>query len=206
MIKICGLTNREDLSKVATLAPDAIGFVLAKSPRKVSIEELPALTSMVPPGVSSFGVFVNPDEELVLKAIMVGGIDVVQLHGDEDPDFCKRFSPRVVKALRLRSEEDLERIKPYEGCVRGFLIDAWVEDQYGGTGRRVDLTLAARAIGMTERPVILAGGLSPENLEEVLKEVRPYGVDVSSGVERSPGKKDLSLCKRFVNIARSLGL
>lgn len=206
MIKICGLTNREDLSRVAMLAPDAIGFVLAKSPRKVSIEELPALTSMVPPGVSSFGVFVNPDEELVLKAIMVGGIDVVQLHGDEDPDFCKRFSPRVVKALRLRSEEDLERIKLYEGCVRGFLIDAWVEDQYGGTGRRVDLTLAARAIGMTERPVILAGGLSPENLEEVLKEVRPYGVDVSSGVERSPGKKDLSLCKRFVNIARSLGL
>ncbi len=206
MIKICGLTNREDLSRVAMLAPDAIGFVLAKSPRQVSIEELPALTSMLPPGVSSFGVFVNPDEELVLKAISVGGIDVVQLHGDEDSDFCKRFSPRVVKALRLRSEEDLERIKRYEGCVRGFLIDAWVEDKYGGTGRRVDLNLAARAIGMTERPVILAGGLSPENLEEVLKEVRPYGVDVSSGVERSPGKKDLSLCKRFVNIARSLGL
>ncbi len=206
MIKICGLTNKEDLTEIARLAPDAIGFVIAKSPRQVSPSDLPGLTSMLPPGVSSFGVFVNPEADLVQKTIIHGGIDIVQLHGNEGPDFCKRFFPRVVKALRLRSEKDLQEIRSYETCVRGFLVDAWAEDKYGGTGKRVDLRLARRAVEMTERPVILAGGLTPENLREIVQEVRPYGVDVSSGVEISPGQKALDLCRKFVCIARSLGL
>ena len=206
MIKICGITNEEDLKAIASLKPDAVGFILAKSPRQVDISKLRALVQVLPPGITTFGVFVNPAQELVEEAIFKGGVDIVQLHGDESPEFCQRFSPRVIKVFRFKAGDDIWCIKHYEPVVRGFLIDAWAEDKYGGTGKRVDVALAREIVDSTHRPVILAGGLKPQNLQRVVEMVRPFGVDVSSGVEMVPGKKDIGLCRDFIESARMLGL
>ncbi|OCC16118.1 Phosphoribosylanthranilate isomerase [Dissulfuribacter thermophilus] len=206
MIKICGITNLEDLKLIASLRPDAVGFVFARSPRQVGIEAVKKMVDELPPGISTFGVFVNPEKDLVDFAIREAGIDIVQLHGDESPEFCKLFPQRVVKALRVKADDDLDRFKVYEPYVRGFLVDAWCAQSYGGTGKRVDLELAKRLCGMFKRPVILAGGLDPSNLDEVLTCVQPFGVDVSSGVEERPGKKDLKRVKDFIIIARRFGL
>ena len=206
VIKICGITNKEDLASIARLRPDAVGFVLARSPREISLSKIKSLVALLPPGVSAFGVFVNPERALVEQAIRDGGIDIVQFHGDEPPELCECFSKRAIKALRLKKDDDLGLIKEYEPYVRGFLIDAWVEGKYGGTGKMLDVELSKRVVEMTNRPVILAGGLGPDNLSSVLEKVRPYGVDVSSGVEKGPGKKDIGRVQSFINIARSFGL
>lgn len=206
MIKICGITNEEDLMAVASLGPDAVGFVLARSLRQINTKMLVKLVAKVPPGLSTFGVFVNPNVNMVDEAISRAGIDIVQLHGEEPPEFCKRFAPRVVKVLRFKAGDDIGVLKHYESVVRGFLIDAWVEDQYGGTGKQVDVRLVKEIMNHTGKPVILAGGLTPRNLQCIVERVRPFGVDVSSGVETRPGKKDAGLCRDFIMIARELGL
>ena len=206
MIKICGITNEEDLMAVASLNPDAVGFVLARSPRQINTKTLLKLVAKVPPGLSTFGVFVNPNANMVDEAISRAGIDIVQLHGEESPEFCKRFAPRVVKVFRFKAGDDIGVLKDYESVVRGFLVDAWVEDQYGGTGKQVDVRLAKKIMNYTGKPVILAGGLTPRNLQCIVERVRPFGVDVSSGIETHPGKKDVGLCRDFIMIARELGL
>jgi len=206
VIKICGITNQDDLNVVAELGPDAVGFVFAESPRRVSLEDARHLISLLPPGITAFGVFVNPKKGFVDEAVARAGIDVVQLHGDEPPEFARLFYPRVVKAIRVKRGDDLSRYRAYEPFVRGFLVDAWSVDAYGGTGKTVDLELARSAQELFERPVILAGGFGPKNLSKVVNSVQPYGVDVSSGVEIRPGKKDPGLVRDFMIQAKALGL
>ncbi len=196
-IKICGIKSAEVASRVISLGAHAIGFVFAKSVRQVSLDTAREIVSSLPPMVQTFGVFVNPSIEEVEDVISCG-IDIIQLHGDEPVDFCKRFSSRLVKAIRIKCVEDIHSAKEYEPVVRAFLVDAWTDDAYGGTGKVADWDLASRAVQLLDRPVILAGGLNAGNVTEAIRIVQPYGIDVSSGVESSPGEKDISLIQEFI--------
>ncbi len=211
MIKICGITRLEDAAYALKCGADAIGFVFAKSKRQVSFEDARAIIAKLPPSALCFGVFVNPEEGLVKEAICRVGIDIVQLHGDEPVDFCASFPNRAVKVFRPRRIDELSLIKDYEKVVRAVLIDTWSHDAYGGTGKRLSLDIAVEAIKTVNSPVILAGGFSPHNIEDVLKQLSikgamPFGVDVSSGVEASYGKKDKGLIRQFIEKARAMGL
>ncbi len=202
-IKICGITDPAQAEVIAHEGADAIGLVFAKSSRQVNSHQAREIISVLPPFVQSVGVVVNPDPDELTQLIDLCGLDIVQLHGDESPDFCALFKNRAIKALRIRSSSDLENIKRYEAHVRGFLLDAWSSSAMGGTGMTFDWTLAEKALAITNKPVILAGGLDPDNVSRAIKQVRPWGVDVSSGVEDSPGKKNLVRVRKFIKAVRS---
>ncbi|QJA06152.1 phosphoribosylanthranilate isomerase [Thermosulfurimonas marina] len=189
-VKICGIIRAEDARLAISLGAHALGFIFyPQSPRFISPEAAREIVRNLPPLVTTVGVFVNETPERIREIVEAVGLDLVQLHGDEPPEVARIFFPRVIKALRLASEEDLSRIEDYRGCVRGILIEPRVKGFYGGSGKTLDWDLARKAVekGL---PVLLAGGLSPENIREAVERVRPYGVDVNSGVERGPGRKD----------------
>ncbi len=189
-VKICGLTRLEDALLATELGADALGFVFyPQSPRYVPPEKVRRIIAKLPPYVTTVGVFVNETRENIAKIVEATGLDLIQLHGDEPPEFCAYFLPRVVKAFRIRNAQDLERIDHYQGLVRAVLLDTFVPETPGGTGRIFDwrLALQAKEKGL---PVILAGGLRPENVAEAVAKVAPDGLDLSSGVESSPGRKD----------------
>ncbi len=189
-VKICGLTRQEDARLAVELGTSALGFIFyPRSPRYISPEEAREIIAQLPPLVTTVGVFVNEPPESVWEVVSRTGIDLVQLHGEESPEYCELFFPRVIKALRLKSAEDLEKIPAYQGKVRAILLDTYVRDIPGGTGQSFNWSWAreAKRYGL---PIILAGGLHPGNIKEALKEVQPYGIDLSSGVESSPGRKD----------------
>jgi phosphoribosylanthranilate isomerase len=190
-IKICGFTIPDEAVAAAYEGVDAIGLVFAKSPRQVSLSGAADIVRVLPPLVQTVGVFVNESVDGVRRVVDECGIDMVQLHGDEDVSYCGQFPGRVIKAFRVRSHDDIEKMLPYEDVVRGFLLDAWAPDAAGGTGRRFDWSIALDAVARLSRPVILAGGLTPENVREAVETVSPWGVDASSGVEKSPGRKDI---------------
>lgn len=199
-IKICGITHIDDALQACACGADALGLVFyEKSPRCVTREHARAIVAALPPFVTTVGLFVNEDPETIRKIVDYCGLDVIQLHGDEGPDACLFPPHRVLKALRVRGEESLVGIEAY--AVSALLLDAWHPESYGGTGQLGDWKLAARLAA--ERPVILAGGLNPENVAEAIRQVRPYGVDVSSGVESSPGRKDPALVAAFIRNARA---
>ncbi len=189
-VKICGITRLEDALLATELGADALGFVFyPKSPRYIPPERVRRIIAKLPPYVTTVGVFVNETRETVAKIAEVTGLDLIQLHGEEPPEFCAYFAPRVVKAFRVRKAEDLTTLREYRGLVRALLLDTFVPGVPGGTGKIFDwqLALKAREIGV---PIILAGGLTPENISQAVAKARPTGVDVSSGVESSPGIKD----------------
>lgn len=198
-IKICGITNLKDALAAAKLGADAIGFVFSKSPRKISPEKARDISLKLPWKVVRVGVFVNEPEERVNRAVRVCGLDLVQLHGDETPSYCSRISSRIIKAVRVKSEKDLLRIKKYK--VAAVLLDAYSKDRYGGTGKTFDWKIALRAkkYGV---PVILAGGINEMNVGEAVKRARPYAVDVSSGVESAPGRKNAKKMKKVIEIVK----
>jgi phosphoribosylanthranilate isomerase len=206
LIKICGITNLADALYAAEAGADALGFVFAESPRRVTPEQAAEIIPHLPARIAAVGLFVNAGREEILSVIARSGIKAVQLHGEETPELVEQLAealpqgdfawPRLVKAFRLRSADDLAQLKDYTQA-QAFLIDAWVKGKPGGTGKRADWQLAATAKNYG-RPIILAGGLGPENVAEALVQVRPYGVDVSSGVEIHPGKKDPEKIKAFV--------
>ena len=199
-VKVCGITRMEDATAAVEAGADALGFIFHKdSPRNISPTEAGAIVRALPPFVSTVGGFVNRVQEEVADFMKKAGLAVAQLHGDESPEFCT-FFPRVIKAVRVRGAEDLAGLSSYT-CVSAFLLDAYSSEAYGGTGRRLDWTLA-EAAAKTKR-IILAGGLDPGNVEEAVRTVRPYGVDVSSGVESSPGIKDHDLIREFVLRAKA---
>ena len=198
-IKFCGLTDPEQAQKIAEMGAHAIGMVFAKSPRKVSIDQAKAITNSLPPFVQSIGVFVNESIENIKKIVDLCGLDLVQLHGEEAPEVCKALYPRSIKVWRIKTIEDIEKLIPYEKYVRGFLLDAYSEKAYGGTGLTFDWRIAVEARKRLSRPVILAGGLNPENSREAIELVQPWGIDISSGVEISPGKKDLKKVSALFN-------
>jgi phosphoribosylanthranilate isomerase len=199
-IKICGITNLRDALTAAELGADAVGFVFySKSPRSVSPEEAKDIIRQIPPFVTTVGVFANQKESEIRQVIDVCGIDMIQLQGDEPPDVCMRLGYRVIKAVRVKDQESLNGMNSYR--VRAFVLDAYREDQLGGTGQSFDWELAIQAKKFGQ--IILAGGLTPENVTQAIHRVNPCGVDVSSGVEHRVGQKDPDKIRRFIENAKS---
>ena len=170
------------------------------SPRHVSIKTAAEISKQLPPFVMRAGVFVNPEEALVTRAIAECGLGLLQFHGDEPPEFCTQFGLMSMKAFRIRDAASLKEIPNYP--TDAYLLDAYSAKERGGTGEKFnwDLALAAQKFG---KPVFLAGGLTPENVADAVRKVRPFGVDVSSGVERSPGKKDHAKIRAFIDAVRA---
>ena len=198
-VKICGITNPEDAHAAVTAGADALGFVFyEKSPRCINPVAAANIISTLPPFVQTVGLFVNEDTEKINWTAEFCGLDIVQLHGDETPEDCLEVKRRVVKAFRIQNIISIDPLKNYQ--VAGFLLDAWSPDTYGGTGRTFnwELAEAAKQYG----PVILAGGLAPENIAEAIRVVNPYAVDVSSGVESALGKKDAEKVREFIKLAK----
>ena len=201
-IKICGITNTEDAHKAVELGADALGFIFAPSPRKISPEDASEIIIDLPPFVKTVGVFVNEDLQVIKNIIGQCGLDIVQLHGNESPDLCNKFMPRTIKALRVKDHSMPDRIIDYKGKVRAFLLDTYSPDKAGGTGKTFnwDMALKINEYGI---PIILAGGIGPSNVEEALSMVKPYGLDISSGIEEIPGKKDHKLMEELFEKIRS---
>ncbi len=195
-IKICGITNKEDALAAAHLGADALGFIFAPSPRKISAERAREIIKALPPFIKTVGVFVDEDPERVSSIVAMCGLDVLQLHGSESIDYCSSFDRRVIKAVRLRSRDDLENLSKYVNVVDALLLDTYVPNKLGGTGITFDWKLAveARRYGR----IILAGGLNPENVAAAISMVKPYAVDASSGLEQSPGVKDHEKMAQFI--------
>ena len=198
-IKICGITNIEDALFAAEAGADALGFVFyEKSPRYVSPETVDQIISMLPPFVTTVGLFVNAGGEVIETTVRLSGINVIQLHGDETPEECG-FAPHpVIKAVRVKDAGSLAGVERYP--VSALLLDAWNDQQYGGTGESFDWQLVRNLTG--KLPLVLAGGLNPDNVAEAIRVVAPYAVDVSSGVEISPGKKDHDKIRKFIQQVR----
>ncbi|MCM8783296.1 MAG: phosphoribosylanthranilate isomerase [Candidatus Omnitrophica bacterium] len=197
-VKICGITNLEDAKQAVDLGADILGFVFARSPRQITPQKAKAIIKNLPPFVIRVGVFVNEKLENIEKIVNFCRLNLVQLHGEESPDFCKKVRKfvGVIKAFRMRSALELKKMLNYD--VDAYLLDSFVTGVYGGTGKTFDWGLAIKAKRiLNKRPLILSGGLNPENIAQAIKKVRPYAVDTSSGVEKFPGKKDKVLLKRY---------
>jgi len=200
-VKICGITNLPDAQVAVEAGADALGFnFYEKSPRCVSPATAAEISRAQPPFTLRVGVFVNPSEELVRRAIGECGLNLLQFHGDEPPEFCTQFGLMSMKAFRVRDAESLKELAKYH--TDAWLLDAYVSDTFGGTGEKFNWHLAAE-LPKSGRPVFLAGGLTPENVAEAIRQVQPFGVDVSSGVESSPGRKDPGKVRSFINSAKS---
>lgn len=202
-IKICGITNADDAALAVASGADALGFILyRKSPRFVEPDVVRAIVAGLPPFVLPVGVFVNEEAGVVRQLMDECGLAYAQLHGDETVAYIQTLGRPALKALRLKDRGTFLALAEFQGRanIRGFVIDAFSEQAYGGTGQTVDWGLAAEAA--RSAPILLAGGLTPANVSEAIQAVRPYGVDVSSGVEARPGKKDPAKVKAFIEAAR----
>ena len=202
-VKVCGITNAEDALAAVEAGADALGFIFyEKSPRYVVPVVASRIIAELPPLVLPVGVFVNAGVATVRSIMDTCGLGMAQLHGDENVSYCHELSRPAMKALRLKDRGSLLALAEYRGRggVRGFVIDTFSEVAYGGTGQVTDWSLAAEVAKST--PVLLAGGLTPDNVTEAIRTVHPYGVDVSSGVESAPGKKDHTKIRAFLNAVR----
>jgi phosphoribosylanthranilate isomerase len=202
IVKICGVTSCEDALAAADAGADAIGLMFYEpSPRHITLKKAAEIIHALPPFIIKVGVFVNPPEDLVLRAINECGLNIAQFHGEETPEFCHEFPVMSIKAFRIRDAESLKELPAYHQ-TDAWLLDAYVKDKLGGTGAKFnwDLAVEAKKLG---KPIFLAGGLTPENVADAVRQVRPYAVDVSSGVESAPGKKDHAKVRAFVKAAKS---
>ncbi len=198
-IKICGITNLDDALYAAERGADALGFnFYKKSPRFIEPEKAAEIISQLPPFIQPVGVFVNEREEKIREVQALTCIQTVQLHGDESPEFCEHFGSRVIKAFQIKDKESIKHMAHYH--VGAFLLDSYQNSLRGGTGETFDWHLAV--VAKTFGRVILAGGLTPENVAEAVKLVQPYGVDVAGGVEREKGIKDQAKLKTFISAVR----
>ena len=202
-IKICGITNPEDAAAAVEAGVDALGFVLyRKSPRYIEPHLVKQIIAELPPFVLPVGVFVNEDAKVLRDLMDSCGLALAQLHGDETATYCETLGRPVLKAIRLKDRRSFLALAEFKGRagVRGLLLDAYSDDAYGGTGRTTDWSLAAEVARAAT--VVLAGGLTAENVGAAIRTVRPYGVDVSSGVEDRPGKKNREKMRAFVQAAK----
>lgn len=200
-VKICGMTNAPDALAAVDAGADLLGFVFYEnSPRYVPIEVATQVIRQLPPFVVKTGVFVDAPPDFVLRAIAECHLDLLQFHGEETPQYCTQFGLMSIKAFRIRDASSLQLLTEYP--TDAWLLDAYAPDKIGGTGEQFnwDLAVEAQKLG---RPVFLAGGLNPSNISQAVQRVRPYGVDVSSGVEKSPGKKDPEKMRAFVQAAKA---
>jgi phosphoribosylanthranilate isomerase len=203
-VKICGITNIPDALAAVDAGADALGFMFVPaSPRALKLETTASIIRELPPFVSRVGVMVDPSPQFVEDAVCKCGLSAVQLHGNEPPEFCSALSGIVIKAFRVSDRESLAGIRRY--ATDAWLLDSYVPDKLGGTGTRFnwDLALEVKQWG---RPIILAGGLTPANVADAVRQVQPYAVDVSSGVEGASGKKDPIKLRDFIAAAKQAAI
>lgn len=200
-VKICGITNLEDALKAVEYGADALGFVFYRgSPRYIEPEKAARIIKELPPFISTVGVFVDEPSLEIMRIASITGINTIQLHGQEPPESII-YHQKIIKAIRVRELSDLEPLRAYKG-VHAFLLDAYSPEAFGGTGQLFNWDIAQEAKKFGR--IILAGGLNPDNVEKAIRWVHPYGVDVSSGVEKEKGIKDHKKLRAFIEIAKSL--
>ncbi|WAG77249.1 phosphoribosylanthranilate isomerase [Metapseudomonas furukawaii] len=199
-IKICGITRLEDALAAVAAGADALGFVFyAQSPRAVTAVKARAIIEALPPFVTTVGLFVDMPREALEQVLAEVPLDLLQFHGDESPEECGRYGRPYIKALRVKPGDDIAAaIARYPGA-RGVLLDTYVPGTPGGTGEAFDWGLVPRNAA---KPVVLAGGLTPENVGEAVRQVQPFAVDVSGGVEAAKGIKDAARIEAFIRMAR----
>jgi phosphoribosylanthranilate isomerase len=199
-VKICGITRGEDALAAAHYGARAIGFVFFRgSPRYVATSQAAQIVRALPPFVTPVGLFVDATAEEVRATASSTGVQLLQFHGDEAPEFCAQFGLPYVKAVRVRPGVDLLQYARDHRMACGLLFDAFSKDAYGGTGSSFDWSLIPRNMPL---PVILSGGLTPANVAQAVRAVRPWAVDVSSGVESAPGVKDAARIAAFMSGVR----
>lgn len=194
-IKVCGIKSKADAWMCLEIGVDALGFVFVnESPRKIEPQEAQKIINDLPPFVISVGVFTNRVKDEVEEIANLCKLDILQFHGDESPEYCASFNRKVIKAFRIRSSDDINRLVEYK--VPAYLLDSYEEERLGGTGRTFEWSLAAEATKYGH--IVLAGGLTPENVNRAISIVRPYAVDISSGIEDTPGKKNKVKLAEFI--------
>jgi phosphoribosylanthranilate isomerase len=200
-IKICGLTRNQDVQTAVAEGADALGFVLyAPSPRAVTAEQAALLIKHAPAFVTTVALFVNESAEEIFRALSICSFDLLQFHGDESPEFCRQFNRPYMKAIRVRSAEDIHSAVQQYPDAKALLLDAYVENLPGGTGQAFDW----RLIPDLSIPWVLAGGLNANNVADAVNQVKPFAVDVSGGVEASKGIKDRQKIKDFISEVRNV--
>ncbi|MEI7473158.1 MAG: phosphoribosylanthranilate isomerase [bacterium] len=193
-IKICGITNTKDALYLSNKDLWAMGFIFVKeTPRYISFETAKKIIRLVPANVEKIGVFVNPEIEEIKKTVEIANITKIQLHGEESADFCKQVNEltglEVIKAFRIGNLYDIKAVKLYQSVVNTILLDSYSKGQHGGSGKSFNWDLA-KSLSDSDFNIILAGGINPDNVNEAITTVKPFAVDISSGVEASKGKKD----------------
>ena len=200
-VKICGITRVGDALAAARLGAHALGFVFyGKSPRNVAPERAAEIIRALPPFITVVGLFVNADERDVERVLDQVPLDLLQFHGEEAPQFCSRFRVPYIKAVRVRAGLDLLQYAQLYGAARGLLLDAFIAGAHGGTGAAFDWSLIPSILPL---PVVLSGGLNPANVADAIRRVKPWAVDVSSGVETAPGTKDAQKMAAFFQGVRN---
>jgi phosphoribosylanthranilate isomerase len=201
IVKICGITSVQDALAAAEFGADAIGFVFhPASPRFVPFEHAAQIAQKLPVHIVRVGVFVDTPAEMVFGAISSCGLNLLQFHGQESPQYCLQFGLMNMKAFQVKDESSLLALDSYP--TDAWLLDSYSPDKIGGTGKKFNWDLARQVVA-SGRPVFLAGGLTAENVADAIRAVHPYGVDVSSGVEASPGKKDMAKVQGFIRAAKA---
>lgn len=199
-IKICGITREQDLQAVVRSGADAFGLVFHdKSPRHVSLQQAAQLAKAVPPFVTTVGLFVNPSVGYVNDVLAKVPLDLLQFHGEETPEFCQQFGKPYLKVIRVRPETDLVQCAVRYASAQGLLLDTYIEGIQGGTGKTFDWSLIPHDLPL---PVVLSGGLHADNVANAIRQVQPYAVDVSSGVEAAKGIKDAAKIAAFIKEVR----
>ena len=202
--KICGITREEDVLNATARGTDALGLVFyEKSPRHVTLQLAAQLAAAIPPFVTLVGLFVNPSADEVREALRHVPLDLLQFHGEEEPEFCAQFGRPYLKAVRVKPRVDLVQCAARYKSAQGLLLDAFVEGTHGGTGAAYDWALIPHDLAL---PVILSGGLHSGNVAQAIRQVRPYAVDVSSGVETAKGIKDAAKIAAFIKEVKDIEL
>ncbi len=200
-IKICGLTNSRIAQQAALAGSDAIGLVFyEQSPRYIDINLAREIVSTLPPFVNKVGLFVNANPSFIDEVLCEVALDTLQFHGDESLSECMQYEMPFIKALRVSTEIDLKKVANKYSQATALLLDTYQEDVYGGSGKSFDWSLANVDLGL---PIILAGGLNPDNVAQAIDMAQPYAVDVSSGVESSKGVKDIDKIRSFISNVNS---
>ena len=202
-VKICGITSAACAVSAINAGADALGFIFAKSPRQVNIEKASKIIQRIPPMIPTIGVFVNASKKDVLNAIKKCCFNAIQLHGEEDDNYCNYFKKycKIIKAIRVSDKKSISIINKYKN-VDAFLFDAFSKSMYGGTGKTLPLEIVSDL--KMSKPYIIAGGINSKNVLGIIKKCRPYAVDVSSGVEETPGKKSKSKIIDLINVVRKI--
>ena len=199
-VKFCGLRHKDDVADAVALGVDALGFVFYEpSSRYVAPEDAATLTRAVPAFLTRVGLFVNENAETIKRIFEIARLNLIQYHGEESPEFCDSVGLPYIKAFRVQQDMDIRVAMDCYPNASGFLLDAYVKGQPGGTGERFDWGLIPRSYA----PIILAGGLTPDNAKDAIEQVAPWALDVSGGIESKPGRKDPDKMARFMDACRN---